>query len=160
MSLEGLPQPILRIILEYIPDVESLCNLDCASRELHKLARENGVWEPRLERRWKIRRGISSSRNNNSENNDDNGGDDEEDDGASSPSSLPRARDEFVRRYIIDKDIIQCVSRVRRTTEQLRMLYAFSFVMTKEKDAMDILWKLSRRHKNTETQKFARGLLR
>lgn len=142
MSLQDLPRSILRIILEYIPNVESLCNLDCTSRELHKLVRENWVWEPRLARQWKVRK--QSNRTSSSP----------------LPSVPVVARDEFARRFTIEKDIIQCVSRLRTTTEQLRMLYAFSFCMSKENDGVDVLWRLFKHHKNEETQQFARGILR
>ena len=133
MSLQELPQPILRMILEYIPDPEILCHLDCTCQEIHALIQEDSIWRMHVSQRWVCGTRISSSQS---------------------------AREEYIRRHSLDTNMTKCLSRLSRTTEQLVMLYAFSHGMAQGSEAMDICWKLWKNHKSTETQMFSRGFLR
>lgn len=131
MSLQALPQSVLRIIVEYVTDVETLCSLDSTCRDLHDVTREEAVWVALWQRTWQRGSALCGS-----------------------------AREEFKRRYLIDNEVMKYVSRLNRTTEQLPMLYAVSQVMSNGCDAMDICWRLWKCHKNQETRKYARGFLR
>mmetsp|Transcript_2137 Transcript_2137/g.4654 ORF Transcript_2137/g.4654 Transcript_2137/m.4654 type:complete len:399 (+) Transcript_2137:287-1483(+) len=133
MSLQELPQAIMRIILEYVPDTEILCHLDCTCRDIHTLIREDSLWRTRAAERWLYGTPLSSSQS---------------------------GREEYIRRHILDMDMTKCLSRLSSTAEQLVMLYAFSHGMARGSEAMDICWKLWKNHKSTETQMFSRGFLR
>lgn len=61
---------------------------------------------------------------------------------------------------MIDKGMIQCISRLKTTTEHLPMLYAFTHVMAAGPEAMDICFKLWKNMKSSDARMFARGLLR
>lgn len=133
MSLQDLPQSILRIVVGYIADPHTLCHLDSTCLDLHAVVREEALWKLKLQERWTL-----GNRSNES----------------------MLARIEYARRHMVDNGVIQCVNRLTTTTQQLPMLYSFTFVMAFGQDAMDICWKIWREHKHKETRNFARGLLR
>lgn len=132
MSLQSLPTSVLRKLLEFIGDAETLCSLDGTCRDVSALVREEAPWTRLLQRTWT------------------HGGN----------PHAESARQEYKRRYLIDLDVTKCLCRLTRTMEQLPMLYGMQHAMARNIDVVDCCWRLWQHHKSPDTRLFSRGVLR
>jgi hypothetical protein len=113
-ALQHLPPPLLGLILTYISDPESICNIAATCKDFRTATMEAALWKRLHRYRWQT---------------------------CPSPSvSLTKA--DYEERHRLDASALKCIHGLQKSTNHLVLLYAVTHIMSSGRKILDSLLKV------------------
>jgi regulator of sirC expression with transglutaminase-like and TPR domain len=113
-SLQHLPSPLLGVILSYVPDPETICNVAATCKDFRAATRDAALWERLHRHRWVA---------------------------CPSPEDCLTMAD-YQQRHQLDASALKCIDSLQTSANHLVMLYAVTHIMSSGGKVVDSLCKV------------------